>query len=236
MRTMISILLMSQVFYLCISNARDRWSTPVETSNYIDPYGMINEGEALLKEGDLVVRLNQDPISQFIKNFNRSDKNYSHAGIVLCDNGYPYIYHIVNGEESPDEKLRKDSLVRFCSPRKNLAYGIFRYDLRPNEIQSLKNILHNWFQKEVRFDSTFNLASDDKMYCSEMISKALIRASQKRISIGATKLTTIEAGIFSTHLHLPFSHTSKLRIVSIDNLYKNPYCSLVKEYDYKQHK
>jgi hypothetical protein len=99
---------------------------------------MINEGQTLLKEGDLVVRLNQDPTSQFIKNLNRHDRKYSHAGIVLYEKGYPIIYHIVNGDEQPDGQLRKDSLSKFCNPRKNLAYGIFRYEMETNEIKILE--------------------------------------------------------------------------------------------------
>ena len=197
---------------------------------------MINEGQTLLKEGDLVVRLNQDPTSRFIKNFNRRDKNYSHAGIVLYEDGYPYIYHIVNGDENPDEKLRKDSLSRFCNPRKNTAYGIFRYEMKTGEIKSLKDLIHKWYEKGVRFDLKFNLKTDDRMYCSEMISKALASATRERIMIKTTKPTPTEAGIFSLYMHLPLTYTSKLRIVSIDNLYANPYCHLVKEYNYKIHR
>jgi hypothetical protein len=71
------------------------------------------------------------------------------------------------------------------------------------------------------------------MYCSEMIGKALTKATGKRILIGTTKLTDTEAGLFSAYTHLPFTYTSKLRIVSIDNLYKTPSCHLIKEYNYK---
>jgi hypothetical protein len=236
MRPLILILLISHGFYSCISNATNREPRPVTTNNYIDPYTMISEGQALLKEGDLVVRLNQDPTSQFIKNFNRRDKSYSHAGIVLFENGSPYIYHIVNGEENPDEKLRKDSLSRFCNPRKNIAYGIFRYKLEEKEIKSLKKILHEWYKRGVQFDSTFNLATDDRMYCSEMISKALAKVTGKRILIETTKVTGTEARLFSAYMHLPFIYTSRLQIVSIDNLYKNSFCYLIKEYNYKPYK
>jgi Permuted papain-like amidase enzyme, YaeF/YiiX, C92 family len=232
MRTFIIILLISYSFYEGIGNTAKKVSVPDAPANYIDPYIMINEGAALLKEGDLVVRLNQDPLSQFIKNFNRLDKNYSHAGLVSYENGYPYIYHIVNGEENPDEKLRKDSLKQFCNPRKNIAYGIFRYTLKSSEIKSLKNLIHNWYAKGVQFDLAFNLKTDDKMYCSEMIRKALARATDKRIQIETTKLTSEEAKFFSVYTHLPFSYTGKLQVVSIDNLYKNPSCHLIKEYNY----
>jgi hypothetical protein len=236
MRTLTLILLISQVFYLCIGNATNRVSKSIATNAYVDPYAMISDGQALLNEGDLVVRLNQDPTSQFIKNFNRHDKSYSHAGIVLFENGCPFIYHIVNGEESPDQKLRKDSLSQFCNPRKNIAYGIFRYKLEAKELKSLKDILHKWYVKGVLFDPTFNLATDNRMYCSEMIRKALTRASNKRILIETTKLTSIEAGVFSAYAHLPFNYTRNLQIVAIDNLYKHPSCYLIKEYNYKPYK
>lgn len=210
-----------------------RNSAPVPPNLQPAPYTMINEGQSLLKEGDLVVRLNLDPASRFIKNFNRHDKNYSHAGIILYENGYPYVYHIVNGIENPDEKLRKDSLSRFCNPKYNIAYGIFRFKLKTSEIRNLKDLVHTWYEKGVRFDFEFNLKTDDRMYCSEMISKALARATAERILIKTTKPTLIEARIFSKYMNIPFTYASKLQIVSIDNLYTNPNCHLVKKYIYK---
>jgi hypothetical protein len=215
-----------------VGNEEKKETIPVAANNYIDPYLMIREGQTLLKEGDLVVRLNQDPTSQFIKNLSRCDKKYSHAGIVLYENGYPYVYHIVSGEENPGEKLRKDSLSRFCNPRRNAAYGIYRYKTEPGEIKSLKSLVHNWYVKGVKFDTAFNLQTDDRMYCSEMISKLLAMATKKRILIETTKPTNTEARVFSTYMHLPLTYTSKLRIVSIDNLYTNPSCFLIKEYTY----
>ncbi len=232
MRTTLLILLISYCFYSCNSHATKQESIAAAPIHYVDPYPMIREGQALLKEGDLVVRLNQDPTSQFIKNFNRQDKSYSHAGIVLFEKGYPFVYHIVNGEENPDEKLRKDSLSWFCSPRNNLAYGIYRYEWNEGETKRLKDLIHKWYAKGVHFDQTFDYRTDDKMYCSEMIRKALEKVTNKRIMIETTKLTSAEAGLFSAYLHLPLSYTSKLEIVSIDNLYKTPSCVLIKNYDY----
>ena len=234
MRALIIISFISYFFHSCISTSANQDPTPVTTKNYIDPYAMISDGQALLKEGDLVVRLNQDPGSQFIKNVNRIDKSYSHAGIVLFENGHPYIYHIIDGEENPDEKLRKDSLTRFCHPRKNIAFGIFRYEMQAGEIKRLKSLIHEWYAKEIRFDLKFDLRTDNQMYCSEMIRKALAGATRKRILIKTIKLTDKEARIFSMYMHLPFSYTNQLSVVPIDNLYSNPYCHLIKEYNYKQ--
>jgi hypothetical protein len=236
MRALILILFIGQAFYLCISDHPKRLPLSIPTEHHVDPYAMISEGNGLLKEGDLVVRLNQDPTSQFIKNFNRHDKSYSHAGIVLFENGHPYIYHIVNGADNPGEKLRKDSLSKFCDPRKNMAYGIFRYKLTAVEIKNLKALLHQWCRKAVRFDPTFNLKTDDKMYCSEMIGKLLAKATNKRILIETTPLTSTEAKLFSMYAHLSLEYTSKLRVISIDNLYRQSSCYAIKEYSYGIHR
>ena len=40
----------------------------------LNPYGMIEDGQSRLKEGDLVVRMNRDPSSGFIKYFNHRIK------------------------------------------------------------------------------------------------------------------------------------------------------------------
>jgi hypothetical protein len=199
---------------------------------YISAPEMINDGQSLLKEGDLVVRLNRDPSSHFIKNFNHHDKSYSHAGIVLFEKGYPYVFHIIDGEENPDGKLRMDSLKWFCNSTKNNSYGIFRYEMTREEMKTLKNTVHKLYARSLEFDNTFDFSTDDKMYCSEMICKVLNSATRKRISIEPTPLTSIEAGFFSAYTHLPFSYAYHLRIISIDALYTNPFCHLVKRYSF----
>jgi hypothetical protein len=195
-------------------------------------FSMIEKGRSLLQEGDLVLRLNHDPTSQFIKYFNRNDKSYSHAGIVLFENGYPYVYHIVNGDVNPTEQIRRDSLMRFCDPRKNFGFGIYRYKINAAETRKLKAVIHDWQKKKLRFDHSFNLNTDDRMYCSEMISKALAKATGKRIEIATTQPTVIEAAALSSHVHLPMAVAGQLKMIAIDNLYMNAYCVPVFRFQY----
>jgi len=232
MKQLATISLIFYFLYESVGNVTQQKTTIVSGNNCIRPYAMIKEGQSLLKEGDLIVRLNRSPASRFIKDFNSHDKSYSHSGIVLYENGYPYVFHIINGEENPGNKLRKDSLSRFCDPRQNAAYAIFRYDMNNNEIKKLKECILKWYRQGIGFDFSFNLRSNDRMYCSEMISKALAEATNKRIQIETTKLTTNQAALFSAYTHLPFAYTSKLQIVSIDDLYTNRLCHLIKEYNY----
>jgi hypothetical protein len=219
-------------FTLFINHAAKQHATTIATITRLNPYGMIEDGLSRLKEGDLVVRMNRDPSSRFIKYFNHKDKNFSHSGIVLFEHGYPYVYHIINGEENPDQKIRMDSLSHFCSPKRNLAFGVYRYDMSATEICRLKATVHKWYSKRIRFDSLFNLSSDDRMYCSEMVSKAVMEATGNRIMIQPIRLTLAEAGCLTAYSRLPISYTNGLSVIPIDALYMNPFCILVKKYDY----
>lgn len=219
-------------FYLYINHTEKQHAATIAAFTRLNPYGMIEDGQSRLKEGDLVVRMNRDPSSRFIKYFNHKDKNYSHSGIVLFEHGYPYVYHIINGEENPDQKMRMDSLAHFCSPKRNLAFAIYRYNMSADEISKLKIIVHAWYAKGMRFDSLFSLQSDDRMYCSEMIGKAVAEATAKRIIIEPIQLTMVEAGCLTAYSRLPISYTNGLPIIPIDALYVNPFCRLVKKYDY----
>ena len=205
---------------------------PPQNKTIVSPIEHINEAKGQLQEGDIVVRMHTDPASQFIKNFNRKDKKYSHAGIVFYDNGHPYVYHIVNGSENPGEKLKKDSPDQFCDPRKTLSFGIFRYTLSAKETENMKLLIQKWYSKGISFDHRFDLATDQKMYCSEMVSKALSKATANRIHIPATKPTKLELAIFAAYSKLPFDQVKKMNVIAIDELYGQTGCTSVKEYSY----
>jgi hypothetical protein len=232
MKHLLILFIIFYPLYLYVNHMAKQHAATIEAITRLNPYGMIEDGYSLLKEGDLVVRMNRDPSSQFIKYFNQKDKSFSHSGIVLFDHGYPYVYHIINGEENPDQKIRKDSLKQFCSPRRNAGFGIYRYNMSAGEISKLKDIIHEWYAKGLRFDSLFSLKSDDRMYCSEMISKAVTIATGNRIVIAPIQLTMVEASFLTAYSHLPISYTTGLPIIPIDALYVNPNCRLVNKYDY----
>jgi hypothetical protein len=197
-----------------------------------DPHSLIREAESLLQDGDLLVRLNYDPASQFIKNFNRVDKKYSHAGLVFFENDKPYIWHILNDENNISGTIKKESLLQFANPRNNFSFGIFRYALTNEETKNLKTQVLAWHKKGIEFDNEFSLKSNSKMYCSEMIYKAIKKATGNRITPATTELTGHEAKLLSAYLKNPALITAGAEIISIDNLYINHYCKPVKEYSF----
>ncbi len=193
---------------------------------------MIATGEHELREGDLVLRLSVDPASQFIRLFNRKDKRYSHAGIVLMHSGYPYIYHILTGDENPDGKIRKDSLSKFAAAGKNFGFAIYRYEMTKKEITNVKSIIKNWIKRGVTFDMAFDLRTNDRMYCSEMIMKALREATFNRINIKTTQPTAAEASFIAEQLHLSADYWKTNSAVAIDNLFLSGHCKQILSFNY----
>jgi hypothetical protein len=204
-------------------------------SAYQSAYYMINEGATLLKDGDLVLRNGQELSSQLIRSFSKKDKTYSHAGVVFFENGYPMVYHVLVTEENPDRGFRKDSFFVFCNPRTNFGFGIYRYDFDSTELINYQNVLMNWYKKGVQFDPDFDYQTDDKMYCSEMISKALAIATKKRIIIKKTIPTEKEAEYFANRFNKPVGKIRKVQAVAADDLYLIPDCRKIKQYQYPTH-
>jgi hypothetical protein len=227
-------ILVCTVFSCTIRSKKETTYGSKKSDAYAAYYQKIDSGSSLLIEGDLVVRSGEEPASQFIRQLNRQNKTYSHAGIVFFQNGYPFIYHLVAGDENPDEKLRKDSLLHFANPRKNSGFAVYRYNLDHSEVKNLKQILENWYQQGLSFDYHFNLHSNDKMYCSEMIKKALAAATNKRITVQTTTPTEEEKVFYANRTGTSLASLKGMTIVSIDNLYNNVNCRLVKSFQFNR--
>jgi hypothetical protein len=192
-----------------------------------------SSGEVVARDGDLVVRDYNDRISNMIKSFSKTDPSYSHSGVVLVENGQPFVYHMYKDEGDDKGSIRKDSLHVFYDQRHNNGFGVFRYNLSNSECGRLKATLLNWQKKKVQFDNQFALKTDDKMYCSEMVAKLLKAATGGRITFATTKPTDKERQLFFLLKNLPKNAPAEEAIIAIDNLYINPNCTELKRYSYR---
>jgi hypothetical protein len=91
--------------------------------------------------------------------------------------------------------------------------------------------IKQWYTM-VEFDFAFDYNTDSKMYCSEMIAKAVSRATQNRIKINSSKLLPKEAVAFAAFSKLSLEQTKNLNVIAIDNLYTHRWCNVVREYRY----
>lgn len=199
------------LFNRCTSSAE---RPPIPERNNVYNRALADSAASLLQTGDLVLRSGADMTSYMLRQLNTRNKTYSHCGLVVVENGKAYIYHSIGGEENPDEKLRKDPAVRWFSPAGNMAIGIARFSFDSLQQKKLVAILKQWHGEQKKFDMRFDLATDDRFYCSEMVYKAIS---------GAVNDTT-----FLRPLTL-FGY----RFIAIDDLFLHPHADMICQLQYK---
>ena len=175
----------------------------------------INQYTKLVKQGDLIVRTGKDFTSETMRLLSAKDQTYSHCGIASFEHDSLFVYHSIGGEWNPDQKLRRDPFDFFCNPFENRGFGIFRYNLTRKEDAKLINIVHSLYARGVKFDMQFDLATDDRMYCSEFVYKVVERSSENKIVLPTTTIDSI-------------------KFVALDNLFINPNCVEIKRVVFKR--
>jgi hypothetical protein len=140
-----------------------------------NPYNkqLVDSGVRTLRTGDLVVRTGADITSYIFSQLNHEDKTYSHCGIVIIENGYPFIYHSIGGEDNPDQVLRRDSASFWFSPANNLGFGVVRYTISNHQVDAITSVTRQIYKEKRKFDMDFDLNTDDRLYCAEFAYKAI---------------------------------------------------------------
>lgn len=165
----------------------------------------IRETSHAVLSGDLIVRTGRDYTSDIMRRLSQKDQTYSHCGIASWENDTLFVYHSIGGDFNPDQKIRRDTFSFYCNPYENKGFGVYRYNESVADPKKIIQKARQFFKAGVTFDMNFNLLTDDKMYCSEFVSKIIEQATAQKISIETTTLD-----------HFKF--------IAIDNLFINHYC------------
>lgn len=168
----------------------------------------------MLRNGDVIFRNGNDEVSQAARSFNRIDTSYSHCGLVLIENDTPYVYHALGGSYNPSQKLMRQIVDSFSNPVYNVALGVYRYKLDTVQLQTLRTVIHQYYQQGLRFDLFFNMETDDEMYCAEFVFKSLNQAMHNSLTPYLKKDS------------VPFG-------ITLDDLFLHPNCQLVTRVSYK---
>lgn len=124
-----------------------------------------------LKQGDLALRRGRDVASYMISQANVSDKRYSHCGLVQIEQGYPFVYHFINGHDR--DGLVKDSASVFFSSEQNSLAAVMRYNMTEVEQEQQRILIKHYYSKQPGFDMSFDTYTADKLYCSEFVYKVM---------------------------------------------------------------
>lgn len=166
-----------------------------------------------LQEGDLILRHGRGLISDMFMNFSTDEAKYSHSGVLHWENGKLMVMHSIDGGENGNNEMRKEPIEIFCHPQAVFGFGVFRFDLDSVKMAVFDTLIQHYYQEKMEFDLDFDLRTDDKMYCSEIIYKSLLVASEDKN-------------------YIPLSRKGEKVFVAIDNLYLNPHCKKIFEYHY----
>ncbi len=219
-----ALLIVMLVVFALVYNRRGigHWCKPegamlVQTPGQVraaHPWNKIHADSCLkiVKDGDLVLRSGTDAISNLFKRVNTRDKTYSHAGIVFIENGYPFVYNCIGTSEDPNAALKRDSLNSFIGPYDNSGYGVYRYQLTRKQLEQFHDVVVRYYKERRSFDPYFDLATDNALYCTEFIYKALIETT-------------------GNEKYLNTTHMANFSFVSVDNLFLKkgvkPVCKIV---------
>jgi len=169
---------------------------------------MVDSAVSMLRSGNIVLRMGLGADSKLLSELNSRDQTFSHCGIVMVEHGYPFVYHSIGGEDNPDERLRRDSANFFFSPKNNSEIAIAHFSFDTSDVDELRAVVANYYKERPKFDMKFDLATDDKLYCSEFVYKAINKAMRDSVYITATTL---------------FGH----RFVGIDDIFMNDHANMV---------
>src|ERR1700733_5214 len=114
-------------------------SAEIKAANIFNKHA-VDTSVSMLQSGNIVLRMGLGADSKLLSGLNSKDQSFSHCGIVFIENGYPFVYHSIGGEDNPDERLRRDSARFYFSPINNLGLGIVRYDFDTEKIARLRKV------------------------------------------------------------------------------------------------
>lgn len=170
---------------------------------------------SLIQDGDIVFRSGTDRISELFKGFNVYDPSYSHAGIIIIENGYPMVYNMEGTSENPKNPIQRDSIQNFINPFDNTSFAVYRTSLSVTQQHELKKLLVEYYIDRLPFDPHFNLFSDSSFYGNELIYKSFLTVTKD-----STWFSTTQAGGYT--------------FITTDNLFHNLDNKLVCKIVYKQ--
>lgn len=179
-------------------------------------YDTINDSAlALARNGDIVLRCGKDELSKLFSRLNARDQQYSHCGILCRTDSGLYVTHIIGGNDNPGGYIRYEPVQSFIRPEQHTRWALVRYDLDSMVQERFLYNMHLALKQHTRFDPAFDLATDDRMYCSELVYKLLLRA-------------TADPAYLS-----PTISSSGKKYIAIDNLFDNTHSTTVCAISYK---
>ncbi len=112
--------------------------------------------------------------------------------MVTLEGSTAWVIHAVPGEngKGPDY-VRRERVADFLTPEKASRFAVYRADFPPETRKRAAERADLFFREHRLFDNRYDLESDDKLYCTELVLKAFRQAEASLPALGMTELDLI---------------------------------------------
>lgn len=201
------------LFFIACANKKETSSTKETIATQqaeaakkeIRSFELIRSFRDSIRSGDMITRTGNDFTSYSLRQFCQTDKTYSHCGIASVENDTVFVYHALGGEFNPDQQLLREPLSFFVAAAANNGFGVFRFNLNNKQTEKLLTETKAAYRQGLTFDMQFDLATDEKMYCSEFTAKMFRRGYENDTLFTVSRIASFE-------------------FLAPDNLFTHPLC------------
>lgn len=144
---------------------------PVATDVHVPPVDVVRVPPVGLQDGDLVFRRGRDAIGRIV--LSHGDRpRFSHVGIVVWMGGQAHVAHALPDVPGRPGGVRLDPVGAFSSTIRASDVGYYRpRELTADQrVEVRRYVLHSI---GTPFDLRFEYTSDEAVYCTELVLKAL---------------------------------------------------------------
>lgn len=159
-----------------------RWAAQTEVATATAAAGTASPGspgrilaaEAALADGDLVFRRGRDAMSAMVL-ARRGGSRFSHVGMLMVEGHRYWVIHAMPEGSGEPGGVRRELLADFLAPAVASDAAVYRVAaLSPAARADLRGYLQSQLGKPFDFD--FALSTPGRVYCSELVLRALRQA------------------------------------------------------------
>ena len=165
--------------------------------------GEIRDYNAILTDlnnGDLIFRKGRS-LESFAVSLADKEVDFSHVGIVVLHNNEPFVIHAVPDEsDGAEDFIKLERVEAFLSTEKASAFAVYRSGFEAGIRNRASKIALQFYQSKCTFDYAYDMKTESKLYCTELIIKAFREAG---VELSGIHPSTVDFGFIRKQIILP---------------------------------
>lgn len=122
-----------------------------------------------LETGDLVFRRQSGLMSEIARKLSPNEKRFSHVGLVISGPKVITVIHSVSDEARGVDGVVSEDIGTFLSESSDWSF--YRVAMTLDQRAALRLHSEKLLQANIPFDDNFDLSTDDRLYCTELVAK-----------------------------------------------------------------